>query len=209
MEERNQRPEEASKLPVITLLVLVGFILAMLYIGYEYFSDSPEASKSELTKANSEKVGNEEDEVIPECVSKVEVDDEGKVEKQEIKEEKVETAVVKPKQEAKKLVSEIPSGGMIIPHIVQSGETFYGIANRYNLKADVLRALNPEVDPQTLKVGITKLKVKIKAKHTVGAGDVLSVVAKKYDISKKALMDANKLTKDYAKRGDELIIPLK
>jgi LysM repeat protein len=35
------------------------------------------------------------------------------------------------------------------------------------------------------------------------------VVAKKYDISKKALMDANKLTKDFAKRGDELIIPLK
>jgi LysM repeat protein len=37
---------------------------------------------------------------------------------------------------------------------------------------------------------------------------VLRVVAKKYGISKQALMDANKKTKDMADRGEKLIIPL-
>jgi LysM repeat protein len=208
MEERNQRPEDSSKLPIITLLVLVGFILAMLYIGYEYFSDTPQTTKNELSKA-TDNVVTEGDDVIPESVSTEKTTDNSKAAELEKKVEKPKTEPEKPKTEAKKLVSEIPSGGVIIPHIVQTGETFFGIANRYNLKADVLRALNPDVDPQSLKVGVTRLKVKIQAKHTIGPGDILSVVAKKYDISKKALMDANKLTKDFSKRGDELIIPLK
>jgi LysM repeat protein len=206
MEERNQRPEEASKLPIITLLVLVGFILAMLYVGYEYFSDSPEISKTEISKITDEATAKEsEDEATAVAPKEKEVTKT----KPEVKVEKKVEEVEKPKPEPKKLVAEIPSGGIIIPHIVQNGETFFGIANRYNLKADVLRALNPDVDPQALKVGVTKLKVKVKAKHTVGPGDILSVVAKKYDITKKQLMDANKLTKDFSKRGDELIIPLK
>jgi LysM repeat protein len=215
MEERNQRPEEVSKLPIITLMVLVGFILAMLYVGYEYFSDSPEPTKVQISEKSIDNANTETESAVPEKEIKTKPEETAKAETETVKtkseqakpeEEKVEE---KPKVEPKKLVAEIPTGGIIIPHTVQSGETFFGIANRYNLKADVLRALNPDVDPQALKVGVTRLKVKVKAKHTVGAGDILSVVAKKYDITKKALMDANKLSKDFSKRGDELIIPLK
>jgi LysM repeat protein len=71
-----------------------------------------------------------------------------------------------------------------------------------------LKAINPDIDSKNIKEG-DKLKVKIRSKHTIGPGDILSVVAKKYDITKKALMDANKLDKDFSKRGDVLIIPLK
>lgn len=201
MEDKNQRPEEVSNIPTITLIVLVLLIISLLYVGYGYFSDEPELAKTELstTKTNESELEKSEptEKTEAEATNKLE-------EKPKVK----ETPKEEPK-ETKKLVAEIPSGGLVIPHLVQSGETFFGIANRYNLKSDVLRALNPEIDPQNLKVGVTKLKVKIQAKHTVGPGDILSVVAKKYDISKKALMDANKLTKDYSKRGDELLIPLK
>jgi LysM repeat protein len=200
MEEKNQRPEEVSNIPTITLIVLVLLIVSLLYIGYGYFSDDSQPTKYEAVIKESE---NSEAEISEPAIVKIENNEAKKAES-----EKPKVEPEKPK-ETKKLVAEIPDGGIVIPHIVQSGETFFGIANRYNLKSDVLQALNPEVDPQTLKVGVTRLKVKIKAKHTVGPGDILSVVAKKYDISKKALMDANKLTKDFAKRGDELIIPLK
>ncbi len=200
MEEKNQRPEEVSNIPTITLIVLVLLIISLLYVGYGYFSDDAQPTKYESVTKES---GNSEAEISEPAIAKIENNETKKVEP-----EKPKAEPEKPK-ETKKLVAEIPDGGMVIPHVVQSGETFFGIANRYNLKAEVLRALNPDVDPQTLKVGVTRLKVKIKAKHTVGPGDILSVVAKKYDISKKALMDANKLTKDFAKRGDELIIPLK
>lgn len=200
MEDQNQRPNEVSNIPTITLIVLVLLIISLLYVGYGYFSDDAQPTKFETVKESENKDENIESEPI-------EAKKEVAIAEKETEKPKGETE--KPKEEKKKLVAEIPEGGLIIPHLVQTGETFFGIANRYNLKADVLRALNPDVDPQTLKVGATKLKVKIKAKHTIGAGDILSVVAKKYDISKKILMTANKLDKDFSKRGDILIIPLK
>jgi LysM repeat protein len=200
MQEYNQRPEEASNIPTITLIVLVLLIISLLYVGYGYFSDDAQPTKYETALQTENTEESKASEPITEKIT------------DEVKEKEVvvaEKETAKPKEEKKKLVADIPEGGLVIPHLVQSGETFFGIANRYNLKADVLKALNPDVDPQTLKVGSTKLKVKIKAKHTVGPGDILSVVAKKYDITKKALMDANKLEKDFSKRGDVLIIPLK
>lgn len=200
MEEKNQRPEEASNIPTITLIVLVLLIISLLYVGYGYFSDDAQPTKYETIK----EVENKEEALESEPIA---AKAETKITEKETEKPKVEAE--KPKEEKKKLVADIPAGGLVIHHLVQTGETFFGIANRYNLKADVLRALNPDVDPQKLKVGTTQLKVKIKAKHTVGAGDILSVVAKKYDITKKALMDANKLDKDFSKRGDILIIPLK
>jgi LysM repeat protein len=200
-EERNQRPEEVSNLPTITLAVLIVTILALLYVGYGYFSDGPTVDTKAIVTENTSET---ETSINP--LPKEKQKEVAPKEKEPIKEKPKPEE--KPK-EVKKLVAEIPDGGQIIPHVVQNGETFFGIANRYNLKAEVLRALNPDVDPTSIKVGVTKLKVKIKTKHTIGPGDILSVVAKKYDISKKALMDANKLEKDFAKRGDVLIIPLK
>lgn len=99
------------------------------------------------------------------------------------------------------------TGGVASVYTVGSGETFYGVANRYNLKVSTLKALNPGVTENSVKAGITKLTVKVRAVHTVGAGDVLRVVAQKYGISKEALMRANGKTKDLATRGEKLNIP--
>ncbi len=199
MEERNIRTEESSKLPLVTLGVLVAFICALLFIGYEYFSDGPTADIKNITEEQNAAAKEIAD---AEPVSKVDDTVEDKPKKEAAKAE--EKAKENEKKNSK--VAAIPDGGITIPHVVASGETFYGIASRYNLKTDVLQALNPDLDPTRMGIG-SKLKVKIKAKHTIGPGDILSVVAKKYGISKEAIMAANKLEKDFAKRGDELIIP--
>jgi len=91
---------------------------------------------------------------------------------------------------------------------VEKGETFNGVANRFGLTVDQLKAMNPGVSSD-VKVGVTRLKVKIKAIHTVGPGDVLRVVAEKYKVSKKSIMDVNHKKEDITLRGEQLIIPLK
>lgn len=215
-ENRNPRPvEETSKLPTITLFVLIAMVIALLYVGWQSVrngstKDDELVSKSPNSVAMS---GQNNAEVIVPPPLEETGDNVAKDEKkQEVKEDEekksVEPSEKKVSEEEKPTKkTEIPKGETIT-HTVQSGETFFGIANRYNISKATLQSLNPDVKADGIKVGVTKLKVKIRTIHTVGAGDVLRVVAQKYGISKQALMDANKKTKDMAERGEKLIIPL-
>jgi LysM repeat protein len=215
---RNPQPaEETSKIPTITLYVLIAVVAALLYAGYQSMKNDAAVSEELVSKRpNSVAMSNDNGAdavVIPAPLEETGKDNEAKDEKKSIekpKEVEKEKAKEEPKKEEKKeeKKTSIPSGGETISHTVQTGETFFGIANRYHLSKSVLQALNPNVEPSGIKVGVTKLNVKVQAIHTVGAGDVLRVVAKKYGISKQALMDANKKTKDMAERGEKLIIPL-
>lgn len=216
-ENRNPRPvEESSKLPTITLFVLIAMVIALLFVGWQSMKDDG-AKEDELVskRPNSIAVSGQNGAdavVIPAPLEEtgedvVAKDEQKKVEKKvEPKKVEVDKKEEKPKEESKKV--EIPKG-QTISHTVQSGETFYGIANRYHISKSTLQLLNPGVSQDGIKVGVTKLNVKIQTIHTVGAGDVLRVVAQKYGISKQMLMDANKKTKDLAERGEKLIIPLK
>ena len=113
----------------------------------------------------------------------------------------------KPKEEVAVEKAKIKPGGVSSTYTVGNGETFYGVANRYNMKINTLKELNPGVTESDIKAGVTKLNVKALAVHTVGPGDVLRVVAQKYGVSKEAIMKANHKTKDIANRGEKLIIP--
>lgn len=189
--KRNVRPVEKSNLPIITLSVLVLLVLAMLYVGYEYISDSSSNSE-ELTSVvvdpNPETEVAEPVEEEPQPITSTE-----KIERTEPVKEKV------------KEVSASSIGGEQITHSVKSGETFSSIASRYNLKLETLKGLNASVSD--VKAGTTKLKVQVKTIHTVGPGDVLRVVAEKHGVTKDAIMKANGKTKDFAERGEKLIIP--
>ena len=128
---------------------------------------------------------------------------EPKKEEKKVEKPKTEVATVKPNTARPK----VKPGGVASTYTVGNGETFYSVANRYNMKISTLKALNPDVSEGNVKAGVTKLKVKAMAVHTVGAGDVLRVVAQKYGVSKEAIMRANKKDKDIATRGERLIIP--
>ena len=210
-ENRNPRPvEESSNLPTITLFVLVAMLVALLFVGWKTMKDDG-AKEDELVSKRPNSIAmsgqNGADAVvIPPPIEETGEDNVAKDEKK-----KVEKTVEPKKPEIEKKVEEkkveIPKGETI-GHTVQTGETFFGIANRYHLSKSTLQALNPGVSPDGIKVGVTKLNVKIQTIHTVGAGDILRVVAKKYGVSKQALMDANKKSKDMTERGEKLIIPV-
>jgi LysM repeat protein len=223
-EQRNERPKEpARNLPMAVLLVLVGIICALLYIGWKYMSDDTSGS-DDLTAVPADTVAKAisnqpEEEVaatetadttpinngLPE-VSVPKVGDKNEaiaLKEEKPKEEKQKEE--KPKEEKRKI--EIPAGGESYTHTVGEGETFFGIANRYNIKKETLKAMNPDIDESGIKVGVTKLKIRIKAVHTVGPGDIIRVVSKKYDVPQSLIMQANKKSKNVAQRGEKLIIP--
>ncbi len=199
--KRNVKPEESSNLPMITLGVLVFLVVALLYVGYEYITNDT-SSAAELTNVTPNYSEPEEDrELIAEEVP-LDIPEPVVPVREEKKTEKTETA--------KPAVNLASIGGIASKHTVKAGETFNGIASRYNLNVETLKALNPEIKDVTkdLKAGVTGLNIKIQAVHTVGPGDVLRVVASKYGITKAQLMQANGKTRDYAQRGEKLIIPL-
>ncbi|MFN8354653.1 MAG: LysM peptidoglycan-binding domain-containing protein [Spirosomataceae bacterium] len=224
MEERNQRPKEGSNLPAILLAVLVFIILALLYVGWEYLTDKPSSGEMTNVKIDSTALDDQDDDssaqdlppvqVItpvptatpPTNTATTSVAEEQKPAKEE---PKPEPKKEEPKPEEKPVTTAPNVGGVEYVHTIATGQTFYGIANRYNLKFATLQALNPQIKDvsKDVKIGVTKLKVRIKAIHTVGPGDVLRVVAQKYGISKEMLMKANGKTKDFAERGEKLVIP--
>ena len=263
----NPRPTGSSRLPALTLVVLLGLIAALLYVGYDYITDdtngSDELTSMPLDTASQQPLAQNDPEML---MSPEEVDTSSQpapvdlsqaappadapvadARAEEVAEDNRETTDGKPgpaekaaaeevvaKKPAPKPVAEKPTvektkteklkvetpkeavavakpkikaGGVSSSYTVGAGETFYGVANRYNMKISTLKELNPGVSESDVKAGITKLKVKAMAVHTVGPGDVLRVVAQKYGVSKEALIRANKKSKDIANRGEKLIIP--
>ena len=238
----NQPQSGSSKLPTITIVVLVAMIIALLYIGYDKLSDTTgntddltnipldTAQRSLAMQGQPELIApvdsladtsatpspvdlsQEEPPVEPTVTDKSKdktpEDDEASDEKPVAEKPKPAVTEEKPTPVPDEKKPEMPkSGGTTTTYTVGSGETFYGIASRLNMKLTTLKALNPNVSEADVKAGVTKLNVKVRAVHTVGAGDVLRVVAEKYGVSKEALMKANGKTKDFAQRGERLIIP--
>ena len=257
----NPRPTGSSRLPALTLVVLVGLIGALLYVGYDYITDDTNGS-DELTSmpldtvsqqpiaqndpemlmspeevdtssqpapvdlsqatppadapvadANAEEVAEDNRETTagkPGPVEKAVAEKpvpKPAAEKLAVKPKEVKPNAEKPKEAVAGAKPKIKAGGVSSSYTVGAGETFYGVANRYNMKLSTLKELNPGVSETDVKAGVTKLRVKAMAVHTVGPGDVLRVVAQKYGVSKESIMRANKKSKDIATRGERLIIP--
>jgi len=253
MEERNQRPEEGSKLPLVALAVLEFVIAALLYVGYEYASDNTSSTQA-LTNVNQDptmtaKATDDVEQPVEPAPAKLEKrdiyvppanvsdDDEARNPESESEEEAPKKVAEKPKpalapvekkpepprpeppkpeptpatktEEPKPEVpaAKLPAGGTTVTLTVDNGQTFYGIASRYNVKWETLKKLNPDVDDSKIKVGVTKLRIPVRAIHTVGAGDIMRVVAQKYGVTVEQLMAANNKTKNRTDRGEKLIIP--
>ncbi|WP_375444316.1 LysM peptidoglycan-binding domain-containing protein [uncultured Fibrella sp.] len=226
----NERQKASTSLPLITLLVLVGLIAALLYIGYDSLADDTgnarELTSVPLDTTDQAMAGQNDnpENILPDTsTTPAPVDlsqapaptDEDVADKPTEKTSNEATDADKPVKEEEKPEDkpekkpETPKvNGSNSTYTIGDGETFYGVASRLNMKVSTLKALNPDVDESSVKSGVTKLRVKVKAIHTVGKGDVLRVVADKYGVSKEALMKANHKTKDIATRGEKLIIPL-
>lgn len=195
------KESETSNLPLVTLLVLVGTVVALMFIGYEHFL-GPETS--DLAKA--EKVQIEENDLpIEDMVSSTVIRDTTSVDSVTVDQGAVDLDQQKKEAEAEKVpvvVKDEPEGKSFM-YNAEKGETAESIAKNFGLSVEQLKGMNP-----TGVKGGAKIKVKVQAIHIVGKGDVLRVVAEKYGISKQALMDANHKKEDVTMRGEELVIPL-
>lgn len=194
--KQNIRPKETSNLPIITLSVLVLIVLALLYVGYEYIVDDT---------SGAEEVTN----VLPDT-NKVAVAL-GSPEVDDAKESTQTPPAAAP--ESKKTTPEVKKtestsvGGVPATHALLAGETLSTLSGKFNLKTETLKALNPSVNFDKAVTAGTTINIRLQSIHTVGAGDVLRVVSEKYGITKQQLMKANGKDKDFAERGEKLLIP--
>ncbi len=102
--------------------------------------------------------------------------------------------------------------GIYIKYMMGVGESIYGVASRYNIYVNTLRALNPDIlEPSVggsvFKTGTMKVNVKVMALHIVSLNDVLSIVAQKYGVSEESIMRANKKKNRTVTLGERLLIP--
>ena len=96
-------------------------------------------------------------------------------------------------------------------YIVQSGDTLYSIARRYNTTVDEIKRLN-NLASNTLSIGMRLLIRELEEEfpsstYTVQKGDTLYAIAQKYNTTVDTLKTLNNLTSNSLSIGQILIIP--
>jgi LysM repeat protein len=186
-------------------MILLATLAGLVFVGYEHFL-GPQTDQ--LVKA--EKPLDEDETYLGDVATSMVVDSTMDISPDTTKAS--DTTSVDLAQQKKEAEAEVvpvepvvaEPAGKSYSYQSTSGETAASIATRFGLTEDQVKAMNPG----GVKSG-AKVKVKIQAMHTVGPGDVLRVVAEKYKVSKKSLMEANHKKEDITLRGEQLVIPLK
>lgn len=106
------------------------------------------------------------------------------------------------------------------PHTVEKGETFYGIAKKYNVSLKAVLNANPDINPKTLRPGITveippqeppaleaETVLDDGSTYTVRKGDSLYKIASMHQVSVQALMTENNLSSSMIHPDQKLRIP--
>lgn len=94
-----------------------------------------------------------------------------------------------------------------IPYKIEKGDNFYRLGIRFNVTVQYLERVN-NVQAKRLRLG-QRIRIPVKATHEVKKGEILSVIAEKYQTPVKDILKANKLENaDRLREGMELNIPL-
>ena len=94
-------------------------------------------------------------------------------------------------------------------YIVKKGDTLYSISKRFNISIDELIRLN-NLSNNNLRIGqvlIVKEEYPVAKNYIVKKGDTLYSIARDNNTSVNSLIEANQLTTDQLKVGEQLIIP--
>jgi LysM repeat protein len=90
-----------------------------------------------------------------------------------------------------------PPGCTGFIYVIQAGDTFFLLSQRFNVPLNAIIAANPGVDPNNLQVGQRVCIPKAPAPecsgfiYTVRAGDTLFNLAKQFGVTVKAIEEAN------------------
>lgn len=109
------------------------------------------------------------------------------------------------------------SNAQSVDHVVQPGETLYGIAQKYGVDANAIASVNNIVNRNQLRVGQKLLIPGISQReaaaalgriHVVQSGESLSAIAQLYGVSTQEIISFNNISNpDAIYVGQELIIP--
>lgn len=93
-------------------------------------------------------------------------------------------------------------------HVVKSGDTMSGLANRYKVNVNTLQQINQLPDPNKLLIGQAILVPVYSTYHTVRSGEALWQIAQQYGVSVDAILSANQITNpNLIYPGTRLYIP--
>lgn len=96
-------------------------------------------------------------------------------------------------------------GAEEVIHVLQKGETLYGVSRKYHVPADAILSWNDLNDPDKLQAG---QKLRIPGVYTIQKGDTLYGIARKLSVPVETLIKTNNLSKDASiKVGGTLYIP--
>lgn len=197
-------------------------------VRYEKVKE-PVAISSDIEEEESEEVVKEAGTVLKDSLSVEEVIEEKEVEEMTLQreEEKVETKI-EPAAEVVVpaiVVSEVKEvevkGGV---YVVQQGDTYYGIAKKFDLSVDELKKMN-ELENKELSIGLELIvqkkesevepEVSVKEEtvtatgdgfHIVQQGETLYSISKKYDINVELLKSWNDLQNQGLNIGQKIIV---
>jgi LysM repeat protein len=109
------------------------------------------------------------------------------------------------------------TGGEAAVHTVKAGETLFAIAQLYNVTTAEIVAANQIANPNQLQAGqrltipgVTAAEIEAANRviHVVAAGEGLNAIARRYNVSVNAIIEANNINNpNFLTVGQELIIP--
>lgn len=198
----NQPKAEEQKGSIWVTLAVVFALIALFAGIYTFYSSQvSKTDKSAVTKKTTESVV---------AVIAEETNNEQNVNETETTEiTKEEIAAEQPATEPEIKRPEIatPGSQLYHMHVIEAGQNLFRIGLRYNVHFSELEKINGNT-AKTMVVG-SKLKIPVKAKHPVSAGETLSLIAQRYNSTPTDIARANQINElDELPVGQLLIIPL-
>jgi serine/threonine protein phosphatase PrpC/LysM repeat protein len=203
-----ENPAASAKNPrkidwaLVILLVLFGVVLVLFLRGWDYLGGNPAAQD----QVNPELLPPDQPEPVVESpqADSIQPSATEPVNPQQPTPQKTSPQVEDSKKKQKQ--PPVSQQDTLISYTVGAGENLNRIAERFNLKPATVKKLN-KIEDDNLQAN-QKIKLKVRAVHSVKSGDVLSVISSRYRVSRELIRQANNMPTNKTTRGEKLIIPL-